>query len=419
MKINGRPFSGNGVLSVPPGGSCAPGDSILGLASYARTILVSPVGTPVQNGNALLAATGNYSGTAPVAGSGILIKLEPGVYDLGKQTLVMQPYVDLEGSGEGITIVTSQTVGGNYSDLKATLQAANNSEVRWITLENSSPNTADDRSGTAAALAQAVDTNARFTNVTFKSANGYGLLSDNSANPTIRNSTFEAFYGVRSGFASVTIKDSSILAVEGGLISGYAAPAISLDHVQIQVDCSNGGKATVRAQGISGVKVNLTIRYSTINVFGCSQGGGSGISAGYTFNGQVENTSVMVSSASGTPVEGIDIGPGASVTLQNSSVVVTGANSDAVSVSSGSITVQNSNLEANGGNGGTIYDSGGITIQNSKVRGDSKSLRTSGSGNSTFRVGSSQLDGSVSGIGTFKCVVTYKADFTQTNNVCQ
>jgi hypothetical protein len=35
-----------------------------------------------------------------------LLKIEPGVYDLGSSPLVMKQWVDVEGSGEGVTTIT-------------------------------------------------------------------------------------------------------------------------------------------------------------------------------------------------------------------------------------------------------------------------------------------------------------------------
>jgi hypothetical protein len=100
--------------------------------AYKRTVVVSPVGTPAQNGTALknaLAGITNASETNPY-----LLKVEPGVYDLGVAPgLVMKPWVDVEGSGEGVTTLTA---AGNLGWSDATVQGASNAELRLLTVKN-------------------------------------------------------------------------------------------------------------------------------------------------------------------------------------------------------------------------------------------------------------------------------------------
>src|SRR5690348_10773809 len=77
---------------------------------YSHTFQIGSGGTPTQNGAALLAARDVISNSKPSVSNPYLIKLEPGSYDLGNQNLVLLPFVDLEGSGEGVTIISS-TIG--------------------------------------------------------------------------------------------------------------------------------------------------------------------------------------------------------------------------------------------------------------------------------------------------------------------
>jgi hypothetical protein len=101
-------------------------------ASYTRTVIVSPTGTPSENGTALknaLSGITDASETNPY-----LLKIEPGVYDLGAAPgLVMKPWVDVEGSGEGVTTLTA-TGGVPWTD--ATVQGASNAELRFLTVKN-------------------------------------------------------------------------------------------------------------------------------------------------------------------------------------------------------------------------------------------------------------------------------------------
>jgi hypothetical protein len=77
------------------------------LVRYSHTLLVSSNGSSIQNGSALLGAMSIISSSNPTAANPYLLKLEPGSYDLGNQSLTLLPYVDLEGSGEGTTTISS------------------------------------------------------------------------------------------------------------------------------------------------------------------------------------------------------------------------------------------------------------------------------------------------------------------------
>jgi hypothetical protein len=70
-----------------------------------------------------------------------ILKIKPGIYDLGSGSLVMQPYVDIEGSGENVTTVinsVSRVVGTGYPPVNGTINGANNSEIRFISINNTS-----------------------------------------------------------------------------------------------------------------------------------------------------------------------------------------------------------------------------------------------------------------------------------------
>ena len=73
--------------------------------AYARTVIVSPVGTPLENGAALLTALKGIADAT--VGNPYLLKIEPGRYALGSQPLAMKPWVDVEGSGELVTTITA------------------------------------------------------------------------------------------------------------------------------------------------------------------------------------------------------------------------------------------------------------------------------------------------------------------------
>lgn len=96
---------------------------------YTHTVIVHPDKDPLVAGENLLRAVAAIS--SPSAANPYLVKVEPGVYDLGTGSLLMRPYVDVEGSGEGVTTITS-TVATGFG----TVVGTDNSELRFLTVKN-------------------------------------------------------------------------------------------------------------------------------------------------------------------------------------------------------------------------------------------------------------------------------------------
>lgn len=107
------------------------------VAAQIRTVLVSPVpGNPVASGNALQSALLGIA-PAPTATNPWLVKLEPGLYDVGATPLAMRPWVHIEGSGIGITTIRGSVDGSGL--IGGTVQGASNSELRQLTVEANHP----------------------------------------------------------------------------------------------------------------------------------------------------------------------------------------------------------------------------------------------------------------------------------------
>lgn len=90
-------------------------------AKAARTIVVSASGTPAENGTALLDASSAAQGGS--AESAVLIKLGPGVYNLGAANLTLDTFVAYEGSGRDVTTIRGVDTaffggGGAVRDLR-------------------------------------------------------------------------------------------------------------------------------------------------------------------------------------------------------------------------------------------------------------------------------------------------------------
>ncbi|HEX2913440.1 MAG TPA: hypothetical protein VH186_21735 [Chloroflexia bacterium] len=137
VKLGGRVITPSQVLLASGNQLCSDTDSALNLVSMSHTIVVSPNGTPAQNGTALLTAMATISKAVPSVDNPWLLKLEPGNYNLGNKSLILQPFVDLEGSGEDNTVISS--TAGTYSDLpdNGALVVASNTETRFLKIIDS------------------------------------------------------------------------------------------------------------------------------------------------------------------------------------------------------------------------------------------------------------------------------------------
>ncbi len=113
--------------------------------AFTRTYVVGPTGTATENGTALLAALASIP--VPVSqAEAALLKIEPGLYDLGTASLEMKPWVDVEGSGRVITKLTSDVC---FTDnTVAAVIVAGYSELRDLAVEN----TCDENTKTAVGI---------------------------------------------------------------------------------------------------------------------------------------------------------------------------------------------------------------------------------------------------------------------------
>jgi len=99
---------------------------------YRRVVAAGPVGDGADwraNGAALRSAL------APIVASAdepCLLRLAPGVYDLGEAPLHMKAYLDIEGAGEQLTRLTSEVCARN----SGTIVGANHTALRHLTVAN-------------------------------------------------------------------------------------------------------------------------------------------------------------------------------------------------------------------------------------------------------------------------------------------
>ena len=225
---------------------------------------------PAASGAALLAAVAAIptSGSdAPSAGNPWLLKVGPGVFDLGSGNLTVPAHVDLEGSGRNGTIITS-------AGTTSTLSTVDASEIRDLTVM--ATGTGTETTGVAANGTTVL----RNLAITAANASSYDIgVSISGTAATIVDSTITASYGTGNaecdgitiaGGVDVTLDRTDVTgSSNSGVSQGILSSANTLQILRSAVHGLTNG-APVYA--IDGGATALTVDDSTINAFdyGCT-----------------------------------------------------------------------------------------------------------------------------------------------------
>jgi len=351
-----------GTIESTSGGVKFPDATIQTSAAptYLRTVIVSPVpGDTLASGTALLNALAGISGAT--SSNPYLLKIEPGVYDLGNNGLTMQSWVDIEGSGENTTTITS-THSSISETSSATVTGADNAEIRFLTVEN-------------------------------RGGNYYSIAIYNSnASPDISNVTATAFgatnnnYGLSNDSSFPTLTDVTLTA-SGGTYS-YAVRNISSSPTMTDVTLTASGGSNfnygVFNNSSSPIMTNVTLTAS----------GGTNSCGMYNFTSSSPTmTNVTLTASGGTTNYGVrnEI---SSPTMTNVTVTASGGTTSyGIRSTSSSSIVKASSIS------GSTYS---ITLISS----------------STVKIGATMLEGAITGTG-YTCVGAYDENFAALNASCQ
>lgn len=375
--------------------------------SYVRTVIVSPVGNSLQNGTELLekrAAITDASATKPY-----LLKIEPGVYDIGTNSLVMGEYIDIEGAGPGATTIT-----GGGGGMVATVVGASNAEIRDLSVNNL---------GTGSWSRAIYNSHSlRITNV---EASARGATS----NTAIENS---------SGSAPL-ISHVSAWAEGGSSSYGIYNWLCSASLYYVRADATN---ATDNNYGIYSLEMtSLIIENSTAR----GQTGETAIGV-YIFNTMSASLINLTAEASGTNGYGIVSDNSSSLMREITASASGGTNSYGIFMSGDSVLInviakawsssnckgiQNSggspvmmNVVATARDGTTSnyglhnpFGSGTIVSDRCTFKGATRSV--SAIAGLVLKIGGSKLDGVVDSAGSWTCVNCYDGNGSALNAVCQ
>jgi hypothetical protein len=372
-----------------------------------RTVHVSPVaGNPVASGTRLLAAVADISTAS--AGNPWLVKVEPGVYDLDGRSLALRPFVDVEGSGVGVTTVRSTV------DMAGTVQGADNAELRQLTVENTGPTHA------AALSNRAVF----FTASRVDCLASGGSLSSTGIASTAFGGVFLDVNARATGSPNATGMSSS-----GGLLARVRASASGTSFAYGLFNAASTGEVTdvtARGQG-AGYAVGIRNEAGApllrnVRAIGrgddISEGIVNGAGSAARIQGAVIEVSGGASFASGIRNE-------FSSALLTDVTIQVDAASDAFGVSSffnGNPALRNVTMRVTGGGHVVGVQSYGtqVTVEASTISTSGFSLENEfGGAGTSISVGASRLEGAVEPAdGTLRCAASYNQAYAALGAAC-
>ena len=338
------------------------GDDI-GVA-YAGYTVVAKSGGDYSDPLTAMGDIGAWCGT-PSASNTCLLKIMPGEYYISDSTLQMLDYVDIEGSGESIT-----KLKGNRSNHPGVLAGSNNSELRFISVENTG-------GGSFAYAVTNLNTSLKITNVT-------AIAS--GANEQVA-------FDCESNCSSVMTNVTAIASGGIAAIAFYMNDSVSPMIVNANVYAS-GGTLSIgfdMDNNSSPIMNNVTII-------------ASGVETSHALHIKNESSPV-ISNVRATALN---------ATNDNFAVYI---------ISASWPVITNIIADASGGvNNYGVFNktysiSGGtIRIDHSTIKGTTGSIYV----DSTFTalVGNTRMEGSVNGSGTTTCAGVYDENYTFYANVC-
>lgn len=393
--------SGAGLTNIP-------GTAISGTSITANQIADGAV-TPVKIGFlgkvAIVAVSGgDYTNPATAMGDCVswcgapsenntcLLKIMPGVYDVGTSPVVMQPYIDIEGSGESVTVITG-SVATLSAPTNGVVNGASNAEIRFLTVRNTGP-------GAYVAALLNNGASPRMTHITATASGGtfsYGVWN-HSSSPAMNNVTAGASGGTRSdgvcNYSSSTVMNNVAATASGGAINSAVENIVSSPVMNNVTATASGGTSDI------GVENNNSSAVMN-NVVATGSGG--------------TNSNKGVSNASSSPVL-IDVIATASGGTSSYGIY---------NVNMSSPIITNVTATATGGtNNYGLYNSATtgahtIKIDRSTFSGSTNSIRNDTE--FTLWIGATNLTGGdVNVAGTYHCIGVYDGDdYTTLNASCQ
>jgi len=350
---------------------------------YGKVAIVAQSGGDYIDPVNAMSNSDQWCGT-PSASNPCLLKIMPGVYDLGTSSLLMKEHVDVEGSGENVT-----TISSSVTTFNGTVNGAGNSELRLLSVVNTTP--------------------------------GIGIMSNQvTAFSISRVASKAAGYAVYNYYSDVAMSD--VTATGSGDQSLYPHGVMNSRSYVTMADVIAVGIAAPGGENGTGVW-NYGGHQVMTNVTASGSGGGNQ-------NYGVRNTycsPVMTNvdaSATGTSAynQGVSFyAPGTAVMTNVAATASGGSTNYAISIYDGTVRMSSVKAAAEGvaNTYGLKIEGGGgkILIDRSTVEGTTNSIF--GLAGPALRIGASKLVGGISVLGGISCVGSYDGDYAPLDSFCK
>jgi pectin methylesterase-like acyl-CoA thioesterase len=257
-----------------------------------------------------------------------VIKVMPGVYDLGAATVQMKPYVALEGSGNDNTIITSTINNADWNTCAVgTITMADNSSVKNLQVINTAPdvnnvylfagialnNVKATVEGVKVYVGADTGFSGRNAGICF-AGNSSEILINNVSSEAHGNGNTSGIINPPQGGGKLTVMNSSLMGVVHG--PGETARGINCNAYENSptitvINSDIEGRVVQDVSNVEAVSLGdcfITISNSRIRANNLGTGGGAGVSVGdgdTTFNRlSILNSEIY---SSGTGVRSIGV----------------------------------------------------------------------------------------------------------------
>ena len=278
--------------------------STAGQPQYVSTVVVSPVGTDAQNGTALKNVYDATFGPTPV-----LIKVEPGVFDLGTSRIVLRSGISIEGSGINSTIIRSSFDSSSNGVLEHA--EAGSIELSRFSLELGTP-------GSGIGIFLGSTTSARISEVSVRVTGAptaiTGIRQD-SGTLELRDCLIDLSAapgkGLEAQGASASIRGLSVRsnAIAAGIVDGIEKDGsciLSLRDSSIQLTNATTG-FFVRALNVIGTPSEVTVSNTELVASGISTGIYGAIALAITGTVDVRNSRLVAVNTGGTALSAASV----------------------------------------------------------------------------------------------------------------
>lgn len=346
---------------------------------HSRVAIVALDGTGDYNGPE--AAIGDLASWCPAPdwGTRCLVRIQPGWYPLAT-TLVVPPYVDLEGAGMQTTVLD---LAGAAGDGIPAVEAIGDGEIRSLSII---------AEGAASNTALRLDTGRRW----IRAVLAWAVQAVDAVGIEIANSTDSSWAQLENGIviAEGSSSSSALLLSPGPYLSQAAVRGYEIVATAPPGGTCKGVSLT-SAGNVNGP--NLVVLENTVATAGCETG--FGLDVGPLATAGARNVQINTT-ASGVGVR-IQAGP-FGVSLLN----VTAAAGTGVVNEGAFLRIGSSDFEPLGGPSLSAEDGSWTELDRSTAHGP-----LSANLGAQVLVGASRLGGGVMGAGTFKCVASYTSSY--------